>query len=57
MALQLAEFLYFSPQEREAAEKLPPHSPERKLMLERKLADIRAEKRKDTECPTTKKSL
>ena len=42
MALRLDEFLYFSPQERRVAEKLPFDSPERKSMREKKLAEVRA---------------
>ncbi len=42
MALRLDEFLYLSEEERRAAEKLPLDSPQRKSILARKLAEIRA---------------
>jgi hypothetical protein len=42
MALRLDEFVYYSPQEGRAAEKLPLDSPERELMLALKLAELRA---------------
>jgi hypothetical protein len=41
MALRLDEFLYLTPQEKQAAEKLPLDSPQRKSLLARKLAGIR----------------
>ncbi len=59
MALRLDEFLYLNAHEKEAAEKLPIDSPERRSMLARKLAEIRAnsripiEERLKTECQIT----
>ena len=49
MALRLDEFLYFTEEERRVAEKLPFDSPERKSMLARKLAEIRANSQYDSE--------
>lgn len=56
MALQLAEFLHYNPQERRAGKKLPLDSPERRSMLAKKLAEVRAKsqnKRKEKQqCQT-----
>jgi hypothetical protein len=43
MALQLAELLWYTEQERRAAERLPVDSPERKSRLAAKLAQIRSD--------------
>jgi hypothetical protein len=43
MAYSLAELIYLSAEEVRVAERLPLDSPERKSMLARRLAEIRAE--------------
>jgi len=49
MALQLAAFLYYTPEERAVAERLPLDSPQRKSLLACKLAEIHANSQRTAE--------